>query len=311
MRVAIFGSGGVGGYFGARLQQAGTEVGFVARGAHLEALRAAGLRLESPLGDARIPVAASDDPADFGEVDAVLVATKTYQVAAAARQMAPLVGERTLVVPLLNGVEAPSRLEDGLDRGTVAGGLCRIIAYLAEPGTIRHVGAEPYIAFGPIGGCPDPRYEALATELRRAGVRVEIPSSIETAMWRKFLLVVAWGAVGAVSRAPIGVLLAHEGTRSLLERSLVEIDELAAARGVDLGADATAAALAFYEGLPAAATTSLQRDIADGRPSELDDWSGAVLRLGRAAGVATPVHAYVTATLEPLERRARGEIVFE
>lgn len=310
MRIAVFGSGGVGGYFGARLQQAGDEVAFVARGRHLDAMRREGLRIESPRGDAQLTVTASDDPAELGAADVVLVATKTFQLDEAMARMGPLVGEETLVVPLLNGVEAPARLAKGLARGTVVGGLCRIIAFVAEPGRIQHVGADPYVAFGRLDGEKDPRVDALAEAFRRAGVEVDTPTDIAAAMWRKFLMVAAWGAVGAVSRAPIGTLLEHEGTHELLTGALDEIVRVAEAYGVALGGGAVRAALAFYAGLPAEATTSLQRDVAEGRPSELGDWSGSVVRLGARARVATPVHGFVAAALEPLERRARGEIDF-
>ncbi len=310
MRIAVFGAGGVGGYFGARLQQAGEEVAFVARGRHLEAIRADGLRIESPLGDAHLEVVASDDPAEIGPVDVVLVATKTFQLDEAIDAIAPLVGETTLLVPLLNGIEAPDRLAAALPRGTVAGGLCRIVAFVAEPGAIRHIGVEPYLAVGLRDGGSDPRVEALVAAARRAGVTAESPPDIETAMWRKFLMVVSWGAIGAVSRAPMGQLLAHPGTRALLREALDEIVRVAAARDVDLGGHAAADALAFYRTLPPDGTTSLQRDVAEGRPSELDAWSGAVVRLGGASGVETPVHRFVASALEPLERRARGEVSF-
>ena len=218
MNIAIFGSGGVGGYFGARLQQAGEEVAFVARGAHLAAMRDAGLAIESPLGDARLQVRASDDPTELGPADVVLVATKTYQLGEVVQSIGPLLHDDSLIVPLLNGVEAAERLEAGVHRGTVAGGLCRIVAFIAAPGTIRHVGAEPSVAFGLRGGRQDERVERLAAAFRRAGVTVDTPSDIDEATWSKFLFVVGWGAVGAVSRAPLGILLHHDGTRELLRR---------------------------------------------------------------------------------------------
>lgn len=315
MRIAIFGTGGVGGYFGGRLAQAGNDVSFVARGAHVEAIRERGLTIWSPRGDAVVqPDVASDDPADIGPVDAVVVATKTFQLDEAAASMEPLLRDDTLVVPLLNGVEAPERLEAALPRGVVLGGLCRIIAYISEPGVITHVGGEPYVAFGARDDRLHPaamkRIEELRDTFSDAGVSAEIPDDIRLAMWRKFLLVASWGALGAITRAPIGVIREHEETRALLIEAMEEIQAVATARDVAVDRSALDAALTFLDGLNPVSTTSMQRDVAEDRPSELEAWSGSVVRLGREAGVPTPVHRVVHHALIPWERRARGQAEF-
>ena len=315
MRIAIFGTGGVGGYFGGRLAEAGYEVAFVARGKHLEAIRERGLSIRSPRGDAVVrPDVASDEPADIGPVDVVVVATKTFQLDEAAAAMDPLLRDDTLVVPLLNGVEAPDRLASSLPRGAVLGGLCRIIAYVAEPGVIEHVGGEPYVAFGATddetGSRTEERIERLRDAFADAGVSVEVPDDIRVAMWRKFLLVASWGALGAITRAPIGVIREHEETRALLTEAMEEIRAVANARGADLDRSALAAALDFFDGLNPISTTSMQRDLAEGRPSELEAWSGAVVRLGAEEGVPTPVHRIAHHAMIPWERRARGAAEF-
>lgn len=315
MRLAIFGTGGVGGYFGGRLAKAGHDVSFIARGEHLAAIREGGLSIRSPRGDATIRAeVATDDPADIGAVDAVIVATKTFQLDDAANALTPLVREDTLVVPLLNGVEAPDRLRAALDRGIVLGGLCRIIAYIAEPGVIEHAGAEPYVAFGPTDAASargaGTQVEALRAAFADAGVSVEVPDDIRLAMWQKFLLVASWGALGAITRAPIGVIRSEDETRALLIDAMEEILAVGRARGVALDRSALDAALGFFDGLPAGGTTSMQRDLAEGRPSELEAWSGAVVRLGAEEGVATPTHRVVHHALIPWERRARGEVEF-
>ena len=309
MRIAIFGSGGVGGYFGGRLAQSGEDVVFIARGAHLHALRERGLRVSSISGDFTVrPVHATDDPATVGPVDAVLLAVKAWQIPEAARAMHPLIGPETFVVPLENGVEAPEELAAVLGAGHVLGGLCRILAYVTGPGEIRHAAVEPYLAFGELDGTRSERAEALRRAFARTtGVTVEIPADIRAAMWSKFLFITPVSGLGALTRVPIGILRTTRETRQLLVEALREIVALAAAVGVVLPGDAVEQTLAFTDGIPADGTTSMQRDIMEGRPSELDAQVGAVVRLGTRARVAVPVHRFMYAALLPLERRIRGE----
>ncbi|HLA96826.1 MAG TPA: 2-dehydropantoate 2-reductase [Anaerolineales bacterium] len=311
MRIAVFGAGGVGGYFGGRLAQAGQEVIFIARGAHLETMRRRGLRVDSLKGDFILPsVQATDDPAQVGEVEAVLVAVKAWQVPQAARAMPPLVGERTCVLPLENGVEAPEQLAEALGAPRVLGGLCHISSYIAAPGHIKHVGIEPHVALGELDGRRSERAEQLRLTFEQAGVWAEVPADIQAAMWEKFLFIAAISGVGAVTRAPAGVMRQVPGIRSLLEAAMQEIYALARARGVKLADDIVARTLAFVDGLPPGVTASMQRDILEGRPSELASQNGAVVRMGAQAGAPTPVNAYLYHSLLPQEMRARGELEF-
>ena len=313
MRIAIFGAGGVGGYFGGRLAQAGEEVSFIARGRHLRALQENGLRVESIEGDFALhPVRATDDPAVVGQVDAVLVAVKAWQVPAAAEAMQPLVGAATFIVPLENGVEAPAQLAAVLGASHVLGGLCRISSFIAAPGRVRHVAIEPYVAFGEMDGRHDgERVERLrAAFARTRGVTVEIPADIEVAMWRKFLLIAPWSGLGAVTRAPIGVLRSQPGMRHLLRQAMEEVVAIGQARGIALPAAAVGETLAFIDNLAPETTASMQRDVIAGHPSELEAQNGAVVRLGEEAGIATPVNAFIYHSLLPLELRARGELHF-
>ncbi|MBW2482991.1 MAG: 2-dehydropantoate 2-reductase [Deltaproteobacteria bacterium] len=311
MRFAIFGVGAIGGYFGGRLAQAGEEVTFIARGEHLEALRAKGLRVDSINGDFVLPaVTATDDPSRIGAVDVVLVGVKTWQVPAAAESMRPLLGEDTLVLPLQNGVEAPAQLAKILGREHVCGGLAKIISYIAGPGHIRHTGAEPYIALGELDNQPSDRLERLRRALQRSGVSAEIPPDITAALWAKFLFVASWGGVGAITRAPIGVIRSVSQTRRMLEGSMQEIYEVADALNVNLAPDAVSAAMGFIDTLPPNGTTSMQRDIIENRPSEIESWTGAVVRFGRDAGVPVPINEFTYNSLLPLERKARGQLDF-
>ncbi|GIK39137.1 MAG: 2-dehydropantoate 2-reductase [Chloroflexota bacterium] len=312
MRIAIFGTGGVGGYFGGRLAEAGEEVVFIARGDHLRAIQSQGLRVESVLGDFTInPAQATDDPANVGPVDVVLVCVKAWQVAEAVQAIRPLVGPETMVVPLQNGVDAPAELAAVLGEEAVAGGLCGLIAFVAGPGHIRHTGIEPFINFGELDHRRSERIERLHQVFARTkGVLVEVPADIKAAMWRKFLLIATWSGVGAVTRAPIGVLRSMPETREMLEQSLQEIYSVALAHQIALPADVVSQTLAFIDTFPPHGTASMQRDIMAGRPSELASQNGAVVRLGREVDVTTPLHNFIYYSLLPLEMRARGKVEF-
>lgn len=311
MRVAIFGTGGAGGYFGGRLAQAGEDVVFVARGNHLQALRTRGLRVESLKGDFAIhPAQATDDPVQVGAVDAVLVGVKAWQVTEAAEAMRPLIGPQTFVVPLQNGVEAPAQLSAVLGAGHVLGGLCSIISFVAGPGHIRHAGAEPSIAFGELDNRRSERAARLHQTFTRADVKTEIPPDIDVAMWEKFLFIASWGGVGAVTRAPVGVLRGLPETRQMMEEAMREIFAVARARKISLTEESIRKGITFIDSLQVGATASMQRDIMEGRPSEVEAQNGAVIRLGREAGVPTPVHAFIYRSLLPSDLRARGQVQF-
>ena len=308
-RVAVVGAGAVGAYFGGRLAQSGLAVHFIARGATLATLRKDGLRVDSPRGDILIgpdALRVTDDPCSVGEVDAVLVAVKAWQVSQVADSLAPLLHSETVIVPLQNGVDAPDELRRVHPRAEVLGGLCRIMAQIITPGVIRHFGVEPEIMFGPLSGAPSPRTEALCTAFQKAGVRALIPSDIPAAMWEKLAFMATYGGVGAVARVPALALRRCSETRALLASALAEILAVGRARGVKLAEDTHERILSYIDALPDTGTSSLQRDIAAGRPSELEAMVGAVVRLGRAAGVPTPVFEFLYASLIPAERLARG-----
>ena len=308
MRIAVVGAGAVGGYFGGRLAEAGEDVTFIARGAHLEAIRERGLEVRSTEGDFTIhPASATDDPHEVGEVDTVLVVVKAWQLPEAAARMGPMVEDRTAVVPLLNGIEAPDVLGEALGPGPVFGGLCRILAHRSGPGRIEHTGFPPTIEFGEFDGSRSERAVALLEAFGRArGVQATLSEDIQRAMWIKLVFIAAMSAVGAATRAPIGVTRALPETRDLLERAFEEVRSVGIGRGVALPDDLLPRFLAVVDALPEGEVTSMQRDVLAGRPSELEAQVGAVVRLGREAGVPTPVHETLYAALLPQERRARG-----
>jgi 2-dehydropantoate 2-reductase len=310
MRIAIFGTGGAGGYFGARLAQAGEDVVFIARGRHLQAIRDHGLHVDAPKGSFVVSTQATDNPADAGVVDVVIVGVKAWQVPEAAHAIKPMLGRETVVLPLQNGVEAASQLEAVVGRSRVLGGLCGTVSFVVGPGRIRSVGETNFVKFGELRGSVSERAEGLKEMFLRAGIRAEIPHDIHAALWEKFLFVVSWGGVGAVARAPIGVLRQLPETRLMLEQAMREIFDVARARHIELHQEIVAKTMAFVDSLAPDATTSLQRDIADGKPSELEAWNGAVVRLGRESGVTTPLHSILYSCLRPLALLARGEVSF-
>jgi 2-dehydropantoate 2-reductase len=309
MRIAVVGAGSVGGYFGGRLAQAGEDVIFIARGEHLKAIQATGLRVDSVLGDFVIhPVQATDDPRKVGAVDMVLLAVKAWQVPEVAPALAPMIAQGTGVVYLGNGVEAPAQLARVLGPEPVLGGLTRISAAIAGPGHIQHLGIEPSIAFGELDGRLSARVEALRQVFERARVKVSVPADIQAAMWEKFIFIAAISGVGAVTRVPAGVLRQVPESRQMLEAAIGETVAVARARKIDLSQNIAGRTLEIIDGLAPTVSASMQRDIMEGRPSELGAQNGAVVKMGLEAGVSTPVHGFIYASLLPQELKARLSI---
>lgn len=306
MRFAVIGAGGVGGYFGGKLAQGGEDVTFIVRGRTLEALRANGLRVDSINGDFHLPrVNATDDPASVGPVDAVLLAVKTSQIPEALQSIGPLVGVDTAVIPLENGMDAPEQIASAAGREHAMGGLCAIVSFIVAPGHIRHAASDPFLMFGELDNARSERATRICDAMQAAGVHAEIPPDIHRSMWTKFLFIAPLSGIGAVTRVPTGVWRAMPETRELAKRAIAEVAAVAAARGVELGSDALETTLARYDGLAPDATSSLQRDIMSGKPSELDAQLGAAVRMGRERDVPTPVMAMLYAVLLPQEQMAK------
>jgi 2-dehydropantoate 2-reductase len=309
-KFAVFGAGAVGGYFGALLVQAGHSVAFIARGAHGHAIRTNGLRIESPSGNFTISAAeVTDNPADIGPVDAVILGVKAWQVRDSARAMVPLLSPATKVLSLQNGVEAAVELAHILGREHTLVGVCRIINSVVAPGVIRHAGLQPTIALGePDDSALSVNAAALADALNAAGVTVNTPPDIHVALWEKMVFIAAASGVGAVARATIGEVRECNELHLLLRQLMEEVATVARARGVYLTEDVINRTQSFVAGMPHDATTSMQRDIIEGRPSELEAIVGAITRLGREKKVPTPGMDYVYASLLPQEKRARDAV---
>ncbi len=300
MRLAVMGTGGVGGYFGARLAAAGEEVTFVARGAHLEAIREHGLRVESKLGDLRIhPAKATDRPEEVGQVDMVIFAVKLWDTEAAAQAARPLLGADTGVVSFQNGVDSAERIAAVLGPGRAVGGVSHIAASIVRPGTIGHVGTLARLTVGEWDGSVSPRVQAFVGACRKAGVDVVETAEIGRVVWEKFVFLSAFSGVTTLVRRPIGPILADSDGRWLFEAAVAESVAVARARGVGLAEDQVAKVMDFAAGLPAEMKSSMLGDLERGARLELPWLSGAVVRLGREAGVATPIHRAIVAALRP------------
>jgi len=298
MRVTIFGTGGVGGYFGGRLARAGEEVTFIARGEHLRAIKTDGLRVDSTEGDFVIyPARATDDIKEVGETDLVILGVKAWQVPEAAHAIKPLVGPSTTVLPLQNGVEAVPQLVDELGRDNVIGGLCRIVSYVVGPGHIRHAGFTPSLIIGELDNRRTERITRIEEMFKHAGLEITVASDIQVALWTKFLFIASFSGVGAMANAPAGVIRSDPKWRAQILKAMEEIYALAHARGIELPPDSVAKVMSAVDGLPEDATSSMQRDIAAGKPSELEAQNGAVVRMARESGVEVPTHTLIYETL--------------
>lgn len=295
MRVTIMGAGGVGGYFGARLAQGGCDVGFVARGAHLGALRERGLRVQSQLGTVHLPqVRVSDAPASLGPADFVLICVKLWDTEAAARAVVPVVGPETAVLSLQNGVQRDDVLRRVLGNDAVIGGACYISSTIASPGLICHTGRMARLVFGEYDGRSSPRAVALLEACRRGGIQAEISSDIRRAIWEKFVFLVGISAATTTMRSTIGPIRSNPQTRAFLLDVMREAVEVGRAHGVHLDEDYAEKRLSFCDTLPAEMPSSMQVDLERGKRLEVEWLSGGVVMLGKAAGVPTPLNRAVS-----------------
>ncbi len=300
MRIAVMGSGGVGGYFGARLAHAGNDVTFVARGAHLAAMRERGLTIRSASGDLHIAKpAATDDPAAMAAVDIVLFAVKLWDTETAAAQVRPLVAKGGLVVPFQNGVESIERIEAVVGAGRVMGGVAYIAATIAEPGVIAHTGRMARLRFGPVAPGQQGAAEALLGACHGAGIEAELVADMRLALWTKFAFLVALSGCTTLARQPVGVVRADPELRAMFEAALREAWAVGRARGVGFADDFVAQQMRFLDGLAPDMRSSMQIDLAAGHRLEAPWLCGSVVRMARECGLAAPVNATIYAGLKP------------
>ena len=307
MRVVIFGTGGVGGYFGGLLANAGHDLTFVARGKHLEAIKSHGLQIKSVNGDFTVyPAQAIDNPRAISPPDYMVVAVKDYQLDEVLPDLEALAGPQTTVVPLLNGVDAHERLIEALGPDGVVGGLCSLVTMIEAPGIIRQESALRRVVVGELNREKSDRVERIVQAWRECGVEAIHADDIHVAIWTKFVFIASFGGISALSHTTAGELIGCRETWSLLIQAMGEIESLARDQGIALAPDVVDAAVSLLENFEPTATSSFQRDVSAGKPFELEAFSGKIMRLGRERGVETPVHDSMYALLRPALARAMG-----
>lgn len=299
MKIGVVGAGGVGGYFGGRLATAGHDVHFLARGAHLAAIRSGGLRVRSVKGDFTADVAATDDPHAIGRCDAVLFCVKSYDTAAAAAGLAPMVGDDTAVVSFQNGVDNEEQLAAMVGADHVLGGAAFIFATIEAPGVIVHTGGPARIVFGELNGVRTERVERLLAASRSAGIDADVPSDIRVVLWAKLAFICAVAGMTATVRRPLGDIRDDEAAWAMFRRLVGEVVAVGRAEGVALAPDTVDQQVALAAAQPAGAYSSLHHDLVNGNRMELEALHGTVVRRGARRGVPTPASEAVYAILSP------------
>ncbi len=307
MKIVVLGAGGVGGYFGGRLAIAGSDVTFVARGAHLDAMRRDGLKITSPLGDAVVhPVKAVSTIAEVDTADLVMIGVKLWDTEAVAAELAPLASRGAAVVSFQNGVEKDDVLRRHLPADAVLGGVAYIQAMIAEPGAIAHAGKAQRIVIGEYGGARSARVEAFRAACVAAGIDVEVSDAIERAIWEKFVFLVALSGTTSLFREPIGVIREDAAKRALFVDAMREVMAVGSAKGVPLRDDFIDDRLAFCDSLPPTMSSSMRTDRERGNRLELPWLSGAVVAMGESFGIATPANRRIADGLAPFVNGTRG-----
>lgn len=305
MKVGIVGSGGVGGYFGAKIAASGVSVKFLTTSRHVEAINSSGLQIKSIHGDFKVRVSASESPSHLSDCDVIFVTVKAWQVQDVAKNLDSHVLKSAVLVPLENGITASEDLSTILGKERVIPAVCKIVSFIESPGIIKHIGVDPWIALGEFNGHATERSKSLQQLLLKAGIKADLRADIFSAIWEKFIFITAWSTTGALTRRPIGELRTFPQSRELLITILNELFALGKAKGIALQGDTVAKILDFIDSRTPDNTASMQRDIMDGKPSELEAQTGTALRLAKSLGVSTPALDFAYACLAPQEQAAR------
>ncbi len=302
MRFAVFGAGGVGGYLGARLADAGHDVTLIGRGEHLAALRADGCRVESLHGDTSVVVPATDDPAEIGECDFVLFCVKAHDTKEAAAQLEPLLGDDTGVVSFQNGVDNEEWLAEAVGRDHVIGGVAYIFSTIKEPGLIAHTGGPARFIYGELDGHQTPRIERLDDAFSASpGIEAVLADDIDVERWRKFVFICAQAGMTGATRRPLGDIRSTAATWRMYRRLMDEVAAVARAKDIDLPDDTVEEWVSFAGELEPDTSSSLHYDLSHGKQLELDALNGSVVRHAAEVGVDVPMNEAVTAILRPWE----------
>jgi 2-dehydropantoate 2-reductase len=302
MRFAIVGSGAVGGYYGAKLARAGHDVAFLARGAHLKAIREQGLSVRSPLGDFVVRAQAEDDPCCVGPVDVVLFAVKTYDNDTALPMLPPLVHDSTAVLTLQNGVDSVAQVAAVVGQRALLGGPTYIATALLAPGLIEQTGTHRRIVFGEVFGTLDTvsdRVAALCDILCAADIQAEAVPDARVPLWEKFIYLAPFAAFTGAARQPLGGVWRLEGFRDVFIQAITEVERVARAEGVPVSPEVKEQILRYVESVPPTMRSSLLIDLEQGKKIEIEALAGSVVRRGRAVGVETPMMLALYSVLRP------------
>jgi 2-dehydropantoate 2-reductase len=307
MKILVYGIGGAGGYFGAKLAKAGYEVTMVARGKHLDSIRKNGLEIESINGNFRIfPKLATDNLKDIPKQDLVILGVKSWQIEEVAISLRPILGEETMVLPLQNGADNVEKLIKILPQKNVLAGLCKIVSFIESPGKIKHASFEPLITFGEIDNIMSPRIKKVNEIFNNSEITNNIPEDIQLEIWKKFLYIVTISGIGGLTRVPIEKIVESDYLFDLMQKTALEILGVANAKNVALSLEHIEEVFSVIQQQPLGTTASTQRDIMDGKPSELQNFNGYIVNEGTRLGIPTPINRFIYECLLPMENEARN-----
>ncbi|WP_299605073.1 2-dehydropantoate 2-reductase [uncultured Aquimarina sp.] len=306
MHTVIIGIGGVGGYFGGKIAFSGQKVSMLARGAHLEAILQDGLQVKSIEGDfITAPFLVTHDIHQIDKADLILICTKSWQVKDAAEIIKPLLKDTTVVIPLQNGADNAEKIISVIDKKYVLGGLCKIYSKIESPGIISHFGHPPEIIFGELDKSKSDRLLRIKEVFDKAGFKNKISEDIQVDIWSKFMFIATVSGLGALTRATIGEMYAHPELNSILKATASEIYQVAIAKKIAMPPTIVEGIMNFIKNQPYDATASTQRDIMEGRPSELENFNGFIVNEGKKLGIDTPTNTFIYSCLQPMEAKAR------
>ncbi len=306
MKILVVGAGGVGGYFGGKLAQAGLEVTFLVRGKHFEAIKQNGLQVKSIKGDFKVCPKVVNDLRNLKmSPDLIILGVKSWQIIDVAKQLKSVIGDKTMVLPLQNGADNFDTLVSVLPAKNVLAGLCRIVSKVEKPGIINHFAYEPEIVFGEVNNKKSVRVLAVKSLFDKAGFKNRISENITLDIWRKFLFIVTYSGIGALTRQPLGAIINLPFVKQFMYDTALEIKKIANLKNIDINQKDIDKTMHILSRMPYDTTASMQRDIMAGKPSELDNFNGYIVREGLRLGVKTPCNDFVYYTLLPSENFAR------
>ena len=306
MNIVVIGAGGIGGYFGGRIAKAGYDVTFIARGKHLEAIKNKGLQVKSTKGNFTVHPKATSHINDIKNPDLIILGVKSWQVEDTSKQIKPIVTNETMILPLQNGADNVDKLLAHLDKKNVLAGLCKIVSKVEAPGIINHFAFEPEVIFGENDNSISDRIKKLKTIFDNAGFKNKIADDIHRSIWRKFLFITMVSGIASLTRVVFGEMLKDKNIESIILKTADEIKSIANAKGINISDDDIEFAMDMYKNSEYNTTASMQRDIMEGKPSELENFNGYIVKQGRLLGIPTPINSFIYEALLPQERLARS-----